>query len=141
VQAASPCGKSSASRPASIITIAVGVDLIWTTLRTHGGGPVSDTLRNGSGNFFCVCIGVVRCIAGSANAGPVLLVLIVAIWIGLFWAGCFLVFEGRRDSVVDSHSRRTATTEEKFFFAGATLFTFGTSEYADGWDWDDVRKA
>ena len=30
----------------AIIILAAGVDLVWTTLGTHGGGPVSDTLLN-----------------------------------------------------------------------------------------------
>src|SRR4051794_28115678 len=109
----------------TIIILAAGVDLIWTTLGTHGGGPVSDTILNG---VWKVLRGLHRRRPMHrllSYAGSVMLALIVLIWMGLFWAGCFLVFEGRRDSVVDSHTRRVATTEEKFFFSGSTLFTFG----------------
>ena len=114
----------------TIIIIAAVADLIWTTLGTHGGGPVSDTLLNA---VWKVLLSLHRRRPMHrllSYAGSVMLALIVIIWMGLFWAGCFLVFEGRRDSIVDSHTRRVATTEEKFFFSGSTLFTFGTAEYA-----------
>jgi hypothetical protein len=119
----------------AIIILAAGVDLIWTTLGTHGGGPVSDTLLNAIWKL------LLRLHRRNARhrllsyVGSLLLSLIVVIWMGLFWAGCFLVFEGRRDSIVDSHTRRVATTEEKFFFTGSTLFTFGTADYAANGPW------
>jgi hypothetical protein len=114
----------------TIIILAAGVDLIWTTLGTHGGGPVSDTLLNGVWKLLLSLHRRRPAHRLLSYAGSVMLALIVTIWMGLFWAGCFLVFEGRHDSIVDSHTRRVATTEEKFFFSGSTLFTFGTAEYA-----------
>ena len=121
---------------AGTITILVaGVDLIWTTLGTHGGGPVSDTLLNAIWKLLLRLHTRRPMHRLLSYAGSVLLTLIVVIWMGLFWAGCFLLFEGRRDSIVDSHTHGVATTEEKFFFAGATLFTFGTAEYAANGPW------
>jgi hypothetical protein len=114
----------------AIIIFATGVDLIWTTLGTHGGGPVSDTVLNG---VWKLLLRVHRRNPRHrllSYAGSVLLALIVAVWIGLFWAGSFLVFAGNRHSIVASRTQRVATIEEKFYFAGATLFTFGTAEYA-----------
>src|SRR3954452_15317028 len=114
----------------TIIILAAGVDLIWTTLGTHGGGPVSATLLNGVWKLLLSLHRRWPMHRLLSYAGSVMLALIVLIWMGLFWAGCFLVFEGRRNSIVDSHTRRAATSEEKFFFSGSTLFTFGTAEYA-----------
>src|SRR6478672_7361686 len=114
----------------AIIILAAGVDLIWTTLGTHGGGPVSDTVLNGVWKLLLRLHRRRPMHRLLSYAGSVMLSLIVIIWMGLFWAGCFLVFEGRSDSIVESRTRRAATTEEKFFFAGSTLFTFGTAEYA-----------
>jgi hypothetical protein len=120
----------------TIIILAAGVDLIWTTLGTHGGGPVSDTILNSVWKLL-VRLHAKKPMHGLLSyAGSVMLALIVVIWMGLFWAGWFLVFEGKRDSVVNSRSRAAATSEEKFFFAGSTLFTFGTAEYAaNGRSW------
>jgi hypothetical protein len=114
----------------AIIILADSVDLIWTTLGTHGGGPISDTLLNGVWKLLLSLHRRRPMHRLLSYAGSVMLALIVIIWMGLLWAGCFLVFEGGRDSVVDSHTHRVATTEEKFFFSGSTLFTFGTAEYA-----------
>jgi hypothetical protein len=119
----------------AIIILATGVDLIWTTLGTHGGGPVSDTVLNAIWHLLLRLHGRRPMHRLLSYAGSVLLALIVVVWMGLFWAGCFLVFEGRRDSIVDSHTHRMTTTEEKFFFAGSTLFTFGTAEYAANGPW------
>src|SRR4051794_40990629 len=114
----------------TIIILAAGVDLIWTTLGTHGGGPVSDTILNAIWKLL-VRLHAKKPMHGLLSyAGSAMLALIVVIWMGLFWAGCFLVFEAKRDSIVNSRSRVMATTEEKFFFSGSTLFTFGTAEYA-----------
>ncbi|HEV7428283.1 MAG TPA: hypothetical protein VGQ46_18150 [Thermoanaerobaculia bacterium] len=114
----------------AIIILATSVDLVWTTLGTHGGGPVSDTLLRGIWKLLLRLHRRRPKHRALSYAGSAMLALIVVIWMGLFWAGSFLLFEGRRDSVVESHSRRIATNEEKFFFTGATLFTFGTAEYA-----------
>jgi hypothetical protein len=119
----------------AIMVLSAGVDLVWTTLGTHGGGPVTDTLLNAIWKLLLRLHRRRPKHRLLSYAGSVLLTLIVVIWMGLFWAGCFLVFEGRRDSVVDSHARRIATSEEKFFFAGSTLFTFGTAEYAANGPW------
>src|SRR5436309_5778991 len=96
----------------TIIILAAGIDLIWTTLGTHGGGPVSDTLLNGVWKLL-VSLHRRRPVHRLLSyAGSVMLALIVIIWMGLVWAGCVLVFEGRRDSIVDSHTRIVATTDE-----------------------------
>jgi hypothetical protein len=114
----------------AIIILSAAVDLIWTTLGTHGGGPVSDTLLNAIWKLILRLHRRRPRHRLLSYAGSVVLTLIVAIWIGLFWAGCFLVFQGRADSILNSHTRRVTTAEEKFYFAGATLFTFGTADYA-----------
>src|SRR3954451_19217953 len=99
--------------------LAAGVDLIWTTLGTHGGGPVSDTLLNGIWKLLLRLHRRRPKHRLLSYTGAAMLALIVIIWMGLFWAGSFLLFQGRRDSVVESHSRRIATAEEKLFFTGA----------------------
>jgi hypothetical protein len=114
----------------AIIILAAGVDLVWTTLGTHGGGPVSDTILNG---IWKLLLRIHRRRPKHrllSYAGSLMLTLIVVIWMGLFWAGCFLLFEARPDAIVHARTGRFATAEEKFFFAGSTLFTFGTAEYA-----------
>src|SRR3954471_16527208 len=89
----------------AIIILAAGVDLIWTTLGTHGGGHVSDTLLNGVWKLLLSLHRRRPKHRLLSLQGSVMWALIVIIWMGLFWAGCFLGFEGRRDSIVDSHTR------------------------------------
>src|SRR5206468_6355897 len=62
-------------------------------------------------------------------AGSLMLAMTVIVWMGLLWLGCFIVFSGKRDAVVRSRERAPVTVEERAYFTGATLFTFGNAEY------------
>jgi len=68
-------------------------------------------------------------------AGSIMLALTVVVWMGLLWLGCFAIFSARRDAVVRSRERTPVTAEERAYFAGATLFTLGNSEYVPNGPW------
>lgn len=112
-----------------MLLLAVAVDLVWTTLGTHGGGPLT-----GRG-MRVVWRGIIALHARSdahrllSFAGSLMLALSVVVWMGLLWLGCFVIFSARRDAVVASRDRRPITVEERAYFTGATLFTFGNAEY------------
>jgi hypothetical protein len=62
-------------------------------------------------------------------AGSILLALTVAIWMGILWLGCFIIFSGKREAVMRGREHAPVTAEERAYFTGATLFTFGSGEY------------
>lgn len=112
-----------------LMIAAVVVDLVWTTLGTHGGGPLT-----GYGMRF-LWRGLVALHRRRPShrvlsfAGSAMLGLSVIVWMGLLWLGCFSIFSGRPDSVVRSRDRGPVSMEQRAYFTGATLVTFGTSEY------------
>lgn len=60
--------------------------------------------------------------------GPLLLVGGLVQWLLLLWAGWTLVFAGNPESVVVAAGREPATALDRFYFAGASLFSLGTGD-------------
>jgi hypothetical protein len=119
----------------SLLILAVAVDLLWTTLGTHGGGPLT-----GHG-MHVVWRGIVALHRRRpahrllSFAGSVMLALTVIVWMGLLWLGCLAIFSAKRDAVVRARDRTAVTAEERVYFTGATLFTLGNSEYEPNGPW------
>ena len=111
-----------------LLIAVVVVDLVWTTLGTHGGGPLTG---HGMRVLWRGMVALHRRRPAHrllSFAGSVMLALTVIVWMGLLWLGCFIVFSARRDAVVRSRDRGAVTAEERAYFTGATLFTFGNAE-------------
>jgi hypothetical protein len=121
------------------VLLGVCFDLIWTTLGTHGGGPISGRITAG---IWWICVRVHRLRPNHrllSLVGSFLLALIVVVWIALVWAGCFLIFSGHPDSVVGNRSRHPADAGDRFYYVGSMMFTLGSSEFvANGRPWRDI---
>src|ERR1051326_5999075 len=79
----------------SLLILAVAVDLIWTTLGTHGGGPLT-------GRAMRILWRGIIALRGRSEAhrllsfvGSIMLALTVVVWMGLLWLGCFAIFMAR----------------------------------------------
>ncbi len=116
------------------VLLATLADLVWTTLGTHGGGPLSGPLAN--------LIWVVARSVSRGNhrllsfAGSLVLGALVIFWVMLMWLGWLLVFCGARDALVDAATHTPASTMARIYFVGSAMFTSGTSEYnpkGHGW--------
>jgi hypothetical protein len=107
---------------------AVTVDVVWTCLGTHGGGPISEPAMS------LVWNGAVRLHRRRPHhrvlsfVGSIILVLLLALWIAILWAGWLLVYSAKRDALVEARDRQPATIAARVYFVGATLSTSGTSE-------------
>jgi len=110
------------------IVAAVTVDVVWTTLGTHGGGPVSAAPLGG---FW-------RGLVGLHNrrphhrllsfGGSTILALLLVFWISLLWIGWVFVYSARQNALVQKDSHKPATVTARIYFTGTTLSTSGTSE-------------
>lgn len=112
-----------------LLIVAVVFDLVWTTLGTHGGGPLTG---HGMRLLWRGMVALHRRRPAHrllSFAGSIMLALTVLVWMGLLWLGCFVVFSAKRDAVVRARDRSVVTAEERGYFVGATLFTFGSNEY------------
>lgn len=63
------------------------------------------------------------------SAGPVVVLLTVAVWLALLWGGWTLVFSADPDAVVSSTTREPASGASRVYFAGFTVFTLGVGDY------------
>lgn len=113
-----------------LIILAAVIDLVWTTLGTHGGGPLSGRVLA----FVWTMAVKLHRRRPSHRAlsflGAGLLPLIVTMWLTLLWAGCSIAFLARPDSVVDLRTHAATSPATKFLFIGDSMFTLGTSGYA-----------
>ncbi|WP_049900208.1 hypothetical protein [Natrinema sp. J7-1] len=104
------------------------VDIIWTTLWVDGGsGPVSGRLTTG------VWKGL-RAATGDRNralslAGPLILILTLAMWIGLIWIGWTIIFSSEPLAVVTSRTGGPADWWGRFYYVAYTMFTDGNGDY------------
>ncbi|AFO56091.1 potassium channel family protein [Natrinema sp. J7-2] len=104
------------------------VDIIWTTLWVDGGsGPVSGRLTTG------VWKGL-RAATGDRNralslAGPLILILTLAMWIGLIWIGWTIIFSSEPLAVVNSRTGGPADWWGRFYYVAYTMFTDGNGDY------------
>jgi hypothetical protein len=115
-----------------VVLLAGAVDLVWTTLGTHGGGPISAPLTR---LLWRAMVSVHRWKPHHrllSFGGSLILLFLLGFWIFLVWLGWVLILSGSPAAVVAAKSHGAAGLIERIFFAGATMFTSGTSEFAPG---------
>ncbi|ELZ06512.1 potassium channel family protein [Natrialba aegyptia] len=111
-----------------VVLAAVIIDLLWTTLWVDGGsGPLSGRLTTG------VWHGLRRATGDHPRAlslaGPIILALTLAMWIGLIWLGWTLLFAGGTTALVDSQTGDPATWAGRLYYVAYTMFTSGNGDY------------
>jgi hypothetical protein len=115
---------------------AVNVDVIWTALGTHGGGPVS-------GPFTAMLWRIGRATLGKREqhrllsfAGSAIVTLQLILWVSMLWGGWFLVFSARPDAIVDARTHAPADVPSRIYFSAYLLSTLGNGDYipsTGGW--------
>jgi signal transduction histidine kinase len=112
-----------------VVLVAGSVDLVWTTLGTHGGGPISAPISKA---LWKVMISLHRRWPNhrllSFGGSPILLTLL-SFWLLLVWVGWVLIYSGSPTALIDSRSQRPVDFVERIYFTGAMMFTAGTSEF------------
>jgi hypothetical protein len=111
-------------------------DIVWTTLGTHGSGPVTGRITSG---LWKLCVSLHRRRPAHhllSFLGSVLLVLVVICWTLMAWLGWFVIFSGDPRSVVSMRTGEPASVEERINFVGASLFSSSSPGYiANGPEW------
>jgi Ion channel len=105
------------------------VDIVWTTLGTHGGGPLS-------GRFLDLLWKVALALHrrrphhhALSFAGSVLLVVLLIFWTVLLWLGWFTVFSADPHSLVNAQTHQPASPIERLYFTGYTIATLGNGDF------------
>jgi hypothetical protein len=113
-----------------IVLVAGSVDLIWTTLGTHGGGPISAPIAKILWKGMTAIHRRTPQHRLLSFGGSVILLSLIGFWLLMLLAGWTLVFEGAPHAVVELQTRHPADFVGRVYFVGAMMFTAGTSEYA-----------
>lgn len=105
------------------------IDLIWTTLWVNGGaGPLSNRLATSMWRLM-------RKMTGEKDrplslAGPIILVLTLAMWVLLMWTGWSFVLAAEADTISDTMNGGEILWYERVYFVGYSLFTLGNGNYS-----------
>ncbi|GAB3677835.1 potassium channel family protein [Halopiger thermotolerans] len=118
------------------LLVAAIVDIIWTTLWVDGGsGPLSSRLTT------IVWQGLRRVSSDQSRvlslAGPLILTLTLAMWIGLLWLGWTFVFASSPVSLLSTRTGVPADWPGRFYYVAYTMFTDGNGDYTptrDVWE-------
>ncbi|HKI06374.1 MAG TPA: two pore domain potassium channel family protein, partial [Thermoanaerobaculia bacterium] len=115
------------------LVLLVIYDVIWTTLRLQGAGPLTSWVTTA---LWRLSLKVTRTHKTLAIAGFDIVLFTVALWIGLIWIGWALVMNMSPHAVVNAATGQPVQFWERLYVVGANLITFGTTEYQpDGAAW------
>lgn len=103
-------------------------DLLWTTLSVSGSaGPLTSTLMSS------VWRGLRNIGSRRSNvlalSGPAILMLTLAMWLLLIWAGWTFLFAGGGETLLDTRNTGPISWAERIYFTGYTLFTLGNGDF------------
>jgi hypothetical protein len=119
-----------------VILAAVIVDILWTTLWVDGGsGPLSRRLTTGVWRGLRTASGDDSRVL--STAGPVILTLTLAMWIGLLWLGWTFLFAGDETALISTHTDEPADWTGRLYYVAYTMFTNGNGDYtptSGGWE-------
>jgi hypothetical protein len=114
-----------------LVLLANAVDLVWTTIGTHGGGPLSRPMGTAMWN---AALALHRR-TGSRHhlalsfVGPVILITTIAFWVCADWLGWVLVFSFNPASIADTHTHVPADLSGRIFYVAYSISTMGNGDY------------
>lgn len=106
-------------------------DAIITTLVPSGGGPITAFLSEHTWRLLLRAHDPddARSHRLLRTAGPLILLMIFAVWVVLLWSGWALIFSADAGAVTDSSTGNPVDAWGRVYFAGYTLFTLGIGNY------------
>lgn len=113
----------------AVILLANSFDIAWTTLGTHGGGPISGPTLS---LFWKLAVRLHRRRKQHyllSFVGSGLLIVLLLIWTGLIWLGWFTVFSADRHSIVNAQTHQPAGAVARVYFTGYSIATLGNGDY------------
>ncbi|WP_436344193.1 two pore domain potassium channel family protein [Natronorubrum sp. FCH18a] len=123
-----------------VVLVAVIVDILWTTLWVDGGsGPLSGRLTTWTWRSL-------RAVSSDhpralSIAGPLILALTLAMWIGLLWLGWTFLFASHPYALVSTRTGAVADWPGRFYYVAYTMFTDGNGDYTPVGDVWEIASA
>jgi voltage-gated potassium channel Kch len=112
-----------------VILIVVMIDIVWSTLSTHGAGPLSRRLTLKGWLFFRW---LHRRIQSHRLLKANVVIILIAnffMWVLLLWAGWAMIFSVSESAVIHLETGEPAATVDRIYFTGMTLLTLGTGDF------------
>lgn len=108
------------------LVLLVIYDVLWTTLRLQGAGPLTSWVTTG---LWRLSLKLTRTHKSLAIAGFDIVLFTVFLWVALVWLGWALVLGMSPHAVVHAATGQPSRFWERIYVVGANLVTFGTTEY------------
>lgn len=105
------------------------VDVVWTTLGTHGGGPVSRHVTEPLWKLFVALHRRKPHHRLLSFAGSVLLATMVVFWVACVWAGWVLIFSSDSWSIAGSHDGAPADLAGRIYFVAYSMSSMGNGDF------------
>lgn len=115
-----------------ILLLVAGVDILKTVIFINGGGTLSKYLAARVWNVFFFFASKKGSSAVLTYAGGSMLILMVALWIVLIWAGFSFIVLSDHDSVVDATTLKPASIIGKIYYVGYTITSLGNGDLKSG---------
>ena len=111
------------------ILVADAIDISWTVLGTHGGGPISGPALSFVWKRVVALHRWRPHHRALSFAGSVLLLQLLALWILLLWLGWFVIFSADSQSLIASQTHAPADTVGRIYFVGYSIATLGNGDF------------
>ncbi|SEV85998.1 potassium channel family protein [Natrinema salifodinae] len=119
-----------------VLLVGAIVDILWTTLWVDGGsGPISGRLTTAVWRGLRVMTGDHK--KALSLAGPLILTLTLATWIGLIWIGWTFIFASYPTALISTRTGAVADWSGRLYYVAYTMFTDGNGDYTpigDVWE-------
>lgn len=104
------------------------VDVVWTTVSTHGGGMITNPLVKGVDRV----LGIGRRSSSSSLllslSGPLAVTAVMLVWTAGLWLGWLLLFSADPQGIVNPETDKPADLVGRIYYVGFTVSTLGTGD-------------
>lgn len=114
-----------------LIVLAVMIDVIWTAIGTHGGGPITKRLTQPlwHGALWMHQRSGRKHHGALSFVGSVVLLAIVVCWVVMTLAGWVLIFSASPNAIVDARTRQPADLGGRIFYVAYSISTMGNGDF------------
>jgi hypothetical protein len=112
-----------------LLVLAVTTDVIWSTLGTHGGGPISGQFTRFLWRI-AVRLHNYKHHRALSFGGSFIVAALLMFWVTLLWLGWFLIFNSDPNSVVDPHTKVAADAWGRLYYVAYGLSTMGNGDFS-----------
>ena len=118
-----------------ILVLGITIDVVWTSLGTHGGGPISGQFTK---LLWRIALRIHRYKHHKllSFAGSFIVVALLIFWVSMLWLGWFCIFSSSPHSIVDAQTKQPVSTLSRLYFTAYALSTMGNGDFqpsSDGW--------